>query len=142
MSSNHLLQRTVALQSSALFADLPADDLLPVASMCSERDLADGEHLFRAGELGDAMYVVAKGAVRVEKKGRILAELGAGECVGEMAVLDWEPRSADVVAKGPTTLIRLDRNDLLDLVSEYPELIRGLVQVLTLRMREGNQDSA
>lgn len=127
--------KAFALRAAPLFASVPAEALLPVARHCTELTLEPGEVLFAAGEMGYALYVLTSGSVRVETDGSTLAMLAAGECVGEMAVLDWESRSATVVAAEPTTLIRLERNDLMDLLADHPILVTSLAEVLADRIR-------
>jgi CRP-like cAMP-binding protein len=129
------LEKAVALRAAPLFAPLAAEALLPVARMCSQVDLQAGDSLFAEGDLGDALYVIVTGKVSVLRGTRPVATLGPGECVGEMAALDWEPRSASVVAQAQTSLIRLDHNDLMDLLGDYPELVRALAAVLVARLR-------
>lgn len=130
-----VIERALALRAAPLFGPLPADALVPVAQLCREHELAPDEVLFEEGELGEAMYVVVSGRVSVERDDRRVAELGPGECVGELAALDREPRSARVRALEPTRLVRLDRNDLMDLLADYPELVRALAAVLVERLR-------
>ena len=130
------LERALALRAAPLFHPLPAEALLPVARLCSVLRLAVDEVLFEEGDLGDSMYVVVDGSVRITRATATLAELGPGECVGEMAALDWEPRSATVTALKPTLLIRLERNDLMDLLADYPELVEALAGVLVDRLRK------
>lgn len=129
-------EKALALRSAPLFAELSADSLVPVAVLCREVDLRPGQVLFRAGSPGDSLYVVVDGSVAIERNGEHIARLGEGECVGEMAALDWEPRSATVRASEPTRLIRLERNDLMDLLADYPELVRNLAMVLVARIRK------
>jgi CRP-like cAMP-binding protein len=128
------LDIALALRAAPLFADIEAELLLPLAALCTTCELGAGELLFAEGELGDSLYVVVRGAVQVQRDGREIASLGAGECVGEMAALDCEPRSATIVAAAPTLLVRLDRNDLLDLLRDEPALIRSLARVLADRL--------
>ncbi|HLU66400.1 MAG TPA: cyclic nucleotide-binding domain-containing protein [Kofleriaceae bacterium] len=130
------LEKALALRAAPLFSSLSADALLPVAALCGEISLDGGEELFHAGEEGDALYVVVEGEVEVVRQGEAIARLGPGECVGEMAALDWEPRSATVRALEPTTVVRLERNDLMDLLTDYPELVRSLARVLVDRIRK------
>ncbi len=130
------LEKALALRSAPLFAMLSADALLPVAALCHQVDLVAGEVLFEAGETGDALFVVVSGSVRVERGGDLLARLGPGECVGEMGALDLEPRSATVVAGEATRLVRLEQSDLMDLLTDYPELTRSLAAVLVERIRK------
>lgn len=129
------LEKALALRAAPLFASLSADALLPVASLCQQVDLVGGQVLFEAGEVGDSMFVVASGLVQVKRGAELLAKLGPGEVVGEMGALDLEPRSATVVAAEPSRLIRLERNDLMDLLTDYPELMRGLAEMLVDRIR-------
>lgn len=130
------LEKALSLRAAPLFSSLSAETLLPVAAMCGEVSLQRGEVLFEAGDIGDALYVLVDGAVEVVKGGEVIAKLGAGECVGEMAALDYEPRSATVRAGAATHLIRLERNDLMDLLTDYPELVRSLASVLVERIRK------
>ena len=130
-----LLEKALALRAAPLFASLEADELLPVAEMCTEVGLAEGDQLFAQGELGDSLYVIVSGRVAIVRDGQPIAELGAGECVGELAALDLEPRSAAVVAKTTTEFIRLERDDLFDLLGDSPELVRSLAGVLVRRLR-------
>jgi CRP-like cAMP-binding protein len=130
-----LVERALALRAAPLFGPLTAEELLPVAELCTEVALAAGARLFAQGELGDSLYVITAGRVRVERDGKSVAELGVGECVGELAALDWEPRSATVHAVEATELIRLERDDLFDLLGDHPEIVRALAGVLVARIR-------
>ena len=130
------LEKALALRTAPLFSSLSAEALLPVAAMCDEISLDEGEVLFETGEAGDSMFVIVSGQVEVVRGGSVIARLGEGECVGEMAALDWEPRSATVRARVASQLVRLERNDLMDLLTDYPELVRNLARVLVERIRK------
>jgi CRP-like cAMP-binding protein len=132
-----LLERARALRGAALFAPLRPEELLSVAEICGEMRLAPGERLCSEGDTGDELYVLVEGRLRVERGGRILADLGAGECAGELAALDREPRSATITAITESRLVRLERDDLLDLLGDHPELVRALAGVLAERIRKG-----
>jgi CRP-like cAMP-binding protein len=132
---NHL-EKALSLRAAPLFASLSADALLPVAALCRHLDLAPGQVLFEAGEVGDSLFVIVHGSVRVMRGPEQVAVLGSGQCVGEMGALDLEPRSATVIAAEPTRLVRLERNDLMDLLTDYPELMRNLAAMLAERIRK------
>lgn len=129
------LEKALALRETPLFEELEADALLPLATLCTEVDLDSGDVLFEQGEWGDAMYIVVRGAVEVDRDGERIATLGIGECVGEMAAIDWEPRSATICAREPTVLIAVDRHDLLDLLGDHDGLADTLARVLVSRLR-------
>src|SRR5687767_13382256 len=91
-----------AIVAAELFQDVSADTLALLAAEAVRRDYPLGQVIFRQGETGDEMLVIAEGTVKVlatRRGGEVpLATLGAGDCVGEMAVLTGEPRSATVHA--------------------------------------------
>ena len=87
------------------------------------------------GELGDSLYLIVAGRVRVEKKARVITELGERECVGEMAILDSEPRSATVRALDGVLALKIEREDFYDLLNEKSEIAQGIIKVLTRRLR-------
>lgn len=130
------LETALLLHQVPLFADLSPEALLPVARLSSYRMLAPDERLFEQGSFGDALFVVVDGLLRVEQQGQLLAQLGKGETVGEMAVLDWQPRSASVIAEQASTLLRVERNDLIDLLQEEPALLHSLLALLSRRIRD------
>lgn len=129
------LEKALALRETPLFEGLEADALLPLATLCTEVDLDTGDVLFEQGEWGDAMYIVVRGTVAVERDAERIATLTVGECVGEMAAIDWEPRSATIQASEPTVLIAVDRHDLLDLLGDHVALADNLARVLVARLR-------
>src|SRR5262249_15385797 len=97
------------------------------------RHLDDGEILFRAGDAGDALYIVEHGKVNVmahaaDESGDCnverhkLAELGGGQAFGEMALLSGEPRTATIQAAEPTELLEIAREDFEQLVAKDHEL--------------------
>ena len=102
--------------------------------------LADGEVLFRRGDIGDAFYVIDTGQIRIftlDEEGRELTLniLGAGEAFGELALVDKSPRSASASAVGPTTLRRLSQQDFLAGVHTSPQLSEIVTRLLSQRTR-------
>jgi len=103
-------------------------------------ELADGEVLFRRGDPGDAFYVIESGKIRiftVDEGGQefTLNILGEGEAIGELALVDDQPRSASASAVGPTVLSRLCREDFLTGVQTSPELTSRVIRLLSQRTR-------
>lgn len=130
------LETALLLHRVPLFAQLSPDALLPVARLSTYQALEPDEVLFRQGTFGDALFIVVAGTLRVLGGDRELLRLGPGESVGELAALDWQPRSATVVAAEPTTLLRVERNDLMDLLQQEPQLLRALIALLARRIRD------
>ena len=125
------------------FSSFSDRDLLRLLNMCETRTLAPGEALFREGEPGDSMSVVISGRVRVsrtlEHKERVLSELGPGSCLGEMAVLDNRPRSADAVALSKTVVYEIDNRTLNDDSRLALKLSRQIGVELAAKIRSANE---
>ena len=136
------LEKTIFLKSVSLFARIPGSELSQLARIAEETRLPAGATLFREGDHGDALYLIATGKVRIEKGGRELATLEKGACLGEMAVLDQAPRSAGAIAIEESTLFRIGQVDLYELLLENPEIMRGIIGLLSRRLREADEKLA
>jgi CRP-like cAMP-binding protein len=100
--------------------------------------LAAGDTLFSLGDIGMAMYVIVEGRMRVHIDDQAILELGELEIVGELAALDPAPRSASVSALVPSRLFRIEQETLLDLMTDQPEIVRGVIRELARRIRRSN----
>jgi hypothetical protein len=115
-----------ALRRIKLFANLGDPQLASFLHYLEVVRFPQFSHIVRQGQHGDAMYVVVEGEVRVLKiiggKETILATLSAGDCFGEIALLDQGPRSADVIANRDSVFLRLSSSAFEGLVREAPAL--------------------
>jgi uncharacterized membrane protein len=127
-----------------LFEHLNDDDRANLAAAIDVRELAAGGTLFKAGEPGEALYVVRSGEVELFIKDtagqRIaLALVGAGEMFGELALLDRGPRTATAVAMSDTELLELDRDDLLLLFQRSPDAALRLLAAMGRMTRKADE---
>ncbi len=129
------LDRVLYLKGIELFADLPSEWLVPVAQLATEATFEPGETVMRAGDPGDCLYVILEGDLRVQAGEQTLATLHAGECVGEMSLLDTEPRLATVVAASEVVALRIAQDEFYGLLAERAEIARALIAVLSRRLR-------
>jgi hypothetical protein len=140
MTSLTTIEKMMLIRQVPIFAELDAEDLEELASIVEERRIAAGNELFREGDVGDAVYLIVKGRVRVFVGGGARAEttineLGPGACIGEMAVLDASPRSATVRALEATRTLRVPGAEFKRVMSERPEMSEAIVEELVRRMR-------
>jgi CRP/FNR family cyclic AMP-dependent transcriptional regulator len=103
-----------------------------------------GELVFSEGDPADACYWVERGLVKVsvaspQGEERIIALLGPGSILGELALIDGEPRSATVTAIQRSTLRRVFREEFEKLVSASPEIHHELVMLLASRLRKTDE---
>src|SRR5689334_6587108 len=109
--------------------------------------LQDGQALFRQSDSGDGCYWLESGTLKVTVASstgeeRILAVLGPGSIVGELAMMDGLPRSATVVAMRPSKLSFLARADFQDSLLRNPSIYQFLVSTLVQRLRQADDEAA
>jgi divalent anion:Na+ symporter, DASS family len=134
------------LRTVSLFAELPREVLARLVSEFDEVEVPAGRTVFSQGDPGDALYVIVSGAVEVRGErggaGERVAVLGPGDCLGEMALVTGDPRSATVVALSPTRLLRLDKERFQALSERHPVFLRELARVLCRRIARTSADVA
>ena len=136
LSMYSTLEKALILKSIDLFETIPSEELIRVAQIADEEQFETDSLLFKEGDFGDSMYIVANGKVRVHKGERTIVELEKGACVGEMALLDQEPRSADVTVNADTTLLKITQDGFYELMSSNMEIMQGIVKLITSRLRK------
>ena len=120
------------LRSARIFAELPDDVLNHLAEACVRRTYRRNQYLWYQGDEGARLVVVASGLVKVvlgSENGDevVLATLGPGETLGELALLDGALRSASVIAVEPTTVLMLSRATVLGLMVDHPAVLDALL---------------
>jgi CRP-like cAMP-binding protein/ATP/ADP translocase len=128
------LDRVLVMKTAEVFSEVPDDILAEVAGRTREVRLRKNEPLFRKGDPGTTMYVVAAGRLRVHVGDRLVAELGERAVVGELAALSSEPRTASVTAADDALLLSLDQESLFDLMLDQQEIAWGIIRVLVGRL--------
>src|SRR5262245_12764962 len=128
-----------------LFAALGRVELAKLAAYLDPVELIAGGEVFRQGETGDSLYVVASGALGVfvasADGGSTLrvGTLAAGDLFGEMALFTGEPRSATIRADGPSTILQMPRDRFLALVVREPTISLTIAATLSQRLRSANE---
>jgi flavin reductase (DIM6/NTAB) family NADH-FMN oxidoreductase RutF len=123
------------LEKAAVFSTLSPEILEPILASGIERTFPAGETIVHQGELGDLLYVILEGRVRVERDGRMLEWLGEGEFFGEVAVFDGRPRSADIIAETYVRSLMLSRDVVREALEREPRAAWAMLQVLASRLR-------
>ena len=113
------------------------DELLGrVASEVERIELEVGEEIFPDGSPGDAMYFIVEGKVRIEKHGNKLITRTPGEYVGEVALIDDDPRTAAAIAETDAVLLRWRKQDFLDSLEESGKVAFFVSRAINAKLRE------
>ncbi|MBI4247569.1 MAG: Crp/Fnr family transcriptional regulator [Candidatus Rokubacteria bacterium] len=131
----------VILGRHPYFASLPAKTLRTVGRHAVVRSYERSALIFMEGERPRGLYLVASGAVRIfkgseEGKEQVLHHIAPGQSFNDVATFDGGPSPANAQAIGPTTLLLVPRDALLDLMRSYPEIAVAALQALSARLRQ------
>lgn len=123
-----------------LFGDLDVGALHAMQEQLVWRRLADGEALFRQGDVGTSMFIVVNGRLQAVLEGeeggeRLLNEIGAGETVGEYALLTDDLRSATIIAIRDTDVVEMTRPVFNTLTREHPQAMIELARIIVQRQK-------
>ena len=141
------MKKIELLQSVALFWDLSEEELGYISEKMIARHYESGKFIFLEDSEGEQCFFVVQGSVKVtrlSKDGRevILAMLNEGEFFGEMALLDGESRSANVIALEETEVLTLNREDFLVVLHDYPQIAIQLLKEMADRLRKSDRQIA
>ncbi len=134
-------QDTIAqLKKINWFIKLPEDFFEVLSQVVRKRTLSKDEILFNKGDEGNSLFILSSGRVKIitqDSQGNevILNQVEGGEIIGEMALLDFEPRSAGVVALEETSFMEISREDFMEVLSGQPELALSIIRGLIARLR-------
>ena len=140
---------TSLIKQARIFADLEDDELQRVAEICNEQQFRSGKTIFKEGDPGNRLYIIAEGEVRISRDvpgsgEEALTVLKPGSCFGEMAVFDRSERSTDAIANKDCTLVTITRSDfemLLDFDRDLAfKILWSVVRLLSDRLRITNEN--
>ncbi|HBV95586.1 MAG TPA: hypothetical protein DEF36_00845 [Desulfotomaculum sp.] len=118
-----------------LFSGLDRVDRAKILPELDEVSYREGEMLFRSGDFGDSMYIVAEGTVSViSEKGSEIRQMGEGECFGEMSLLTGSPRSAGIRAATDLSVLRLSKSSFDSLLEKHHSLAVYFAGLLSRRL--------
>ena len=123
-----------------LFKGLPDEVINELGGKIKMISLKKNEVLFNEGDPGDALYLIRSGWVKIVNEGTedgevVLNHIGPGGIIGEMAMIDKEPRSSGVVAISEVEMLKLMSDDFLSLLNEQPMMTLPIIRSVSKRLR-------
>lgn len=141
------MDRTL-FEQSAIFKDLTEDEIEGVGELCDVIELKAGEYVFNEGDVGDRLYIIESGEIRISRVipgtgEEALTVLKRGACFGEMSVLDRSERSTDAIVNSRAKLVSISRSNFELLLRSDTELANkilwSVVRMLCVRLRMTNE---
>jgi CRP/FNR family transcriptional regulator, cyclic AMP receptor protein len=136
-----------ALRRSPLFDGLDDEDARALRRQMAEVTLSRGQHLFSEGNVGDALYVVLEGKMKLTRatadgRENLLSVIGPGEMFGELSLFDPRPRTSTATAVTDPVLASLKHEALMPWLRERPEVSLHILRALAQRLRRANDVTA
>jgi CRP/FNR family cyclic AMP-dependent transcriptional regulator len=131
----HIDQKLELLKRVPLLQGLSKHDLEEVGLLAEEIDVPDGQVLTREGAPGSEFFVIISGTVRIDRGGVTIKTMGAGEFLGEIALVDDGPRTATATVVGPATLLVLTRSGFRSLMDKHGAIEHAVLHALAERVR-------
>jgi len=121
------------LKRIPVFADLDAEELGHIAALAAEVSVPEGKELVREGDYSYDVLAIEEGTARVERGGQRIDDVGPGDVVGEMGVLERSQRNATVIATSPMLLVTLTSWDIRRLRKSAPKAVEHLREIVAQR---------
>jgi CRP/FNR family transcriptional regulator, cyclic AMP receptor protein len=124
------------LEKVPLFRGLSKKQLRDISGLATRLNEPAGTVLTQEGKVGHEFIIVIDGEIEVRKGDQVVATRGAGDYVGEIALLDHRPRTATVVAKTPVVIEVIGQREFRTLLAEAPELSGDIMATMAQRLAE------
>jgi len=129
------------LQRVPLLATLGRGDIEEIAAITDEVDVPAGRVLTRQGETGEEFFLIVDGQVTIVRDGHHIRDLGPGDYLGEIALVDHGPRSATATAATDARLFVIGHRDFHAFLERYPKVQLQVLQALAERVRNLDPES-
>ncbi|MDD4554431.1 MAG: ATP-binding protein [Bacteroidales bacterium] len=133
-----IARRIAFLKTVSIFSETPDEVLKQIADHLIEMEVSEGDHIVLKGELGDAMYIIVDGRVKVHDAEYIFSVLKTRDVFGKYYLLDKKERSATVTALSHTFLYRFNQDLFYRITRTENTIIRGVLKALVRRLRDMN----
>ena len=131
-----VVERALKLQTVDVLQHASSEDLAHVAQIAQEVEFADGAEIYSEGDAPDALFVVLSGTVRLLRGLEEIGAVGEGEAFGSWALFDEAPRVASAKAGATTTLLKVDRQEFLELLADRVDIVQAIFRAMVARLRQ------
>ena len=129
------IEKMIILKGMPMFRELDVMTLYQILQIAFYKKLGVGETVVTEGEPGDSFFTIIEGTVGVYKGDRQIATVESGEMIGELAVIDKQPRTATVKTLEDTTLLVIEADDFIGLLEKSSSISLSVIKTLTGRFR-------
>ncbi|MDP7236060.1 MAG: cyclic nucleotide-binding domain-containing protein, partial [Candidatus Latescibacteria bacterium] len=125
-----VIEKVIFLQNVDVFSDVPAEQLSYLAAIATEVSFDQGATIYQVNQNSDSMYGVLEGRIRLHRGDIEIGIVEPKGAMGAWALMDDEPRVANAEVVEDAKLLRIDKDDFIDLLSDHVEITQGLLRTL------------
>ena len=130
-----VVEKVIFLQNVDVFSEVSTEQMAYLAAIVEEISYAKDIVIYKEQDPSDAIYLVLDGKIRLHRNGVDVSIAGPREAFGTWALFDEEPRVATATTLEDTRLLRVNRDDFIDLLSDHVQITQGVLRALTKRLR-------
>ena len=130
-----IIEKVIFLQNIDVLAEVPTEALAALAAIAEEVSYASGENIYKENDSPDALYFVLDGLVRLHKGDQNIVTAENKQAFGTWALFDESPRLVTATVEDDCNLLRIDRDDFIDLLADNVQITQGVLKMMARRLR-------
>jgi CRP/FNR family cyclic AMP-dependent transcriptional regulator len=130
------VEKVLFLQDVDIFEFTSTEDLAHIAAITDEVEIKANKTIFKEGEFPDAMYIVSEGKVSLSRAGQEVMVAEHKDVFGTWALFDDEPRVATATTLEDTRLLRIDKEEFIDLLADHVAITQSVLKTMVKRLRK------
>jgi len=129
------IEKVLFLQDIDMFEFTTTEDLSHIAAITEEVEYEADSIVFKEDEISDSMYVVVEGKVKLTRDGQNVMTAEKKDVFGTWALFDDEPRIVTATALESTQLLRIDKEEFVDLLADHVAITQSILKTMAKRLR-------
>ena len=130
-----VVEKVMALQEVDIFSEVSTEQLSHLALISEEITCSEGDIIFEESDPSDSMYLILTGRVRLHRQNLEVTIAGENEVFGTWALFDDEPRLVTATVVEEASLLRIDKDDFIDLLADHVQITQGVLKGMVKRLR-------
>ena len=137
-----VIEKVIFLQNVDAFSEVSTEHMAYLAAIAEEQSIPKDGVIYKEEDSADGMYLVLDGRIRLQRRGVEISTVGSQEAFGTWSLFDEEPRVVTATTLEETRLLRIGREDFIDLLSDHVHITQGILKAMAKRLRSLIEGSA
>ncbi|NIS17486.1 MAG: cyclic nucleotide-binding domain-containing protein [Aliifodinibius sp.] len=130
-----IVEKVILLQNIDVFSEVPTEQLASLAAIAEEVEFIKGDIIYKEHDPSDALYLVLEGKVHLHRGDQEISVAEKEDAFGTWALFDEEPRVVTSTVVEDSRLLRVDREDFIDLLADHVQIAQGVIKIVVKRLR-------